>query len=706
MCSLAGAALAQDQSRGDPAKRRVEGPNAPPASVAAVEDAMFAQPYIDIDEWRDAPVRHRYVHGGFKGTDTRFSFYFPPKAQYQGRFFQYVTPVPDSENLSQGAKGEEDKIGFSVSSGAYFVETNGGGAASTGAPGSRVDPTIAAYRANAASAQYSRTLAEQMYGPKRPYGYLFGGSGGGYRTLGSMENTEGVWDGAVPFVIGSPMAIPNMFTVRMYAQRVLGDRLALVADAADAGGSGDLYAGLNGEQRAALTEITRMGFPPRGWYAWKTMGMGAFPVLYPGVAAADPGYFTDFWTKPGYEGFNPPPSLIDARIQYKAKVVKLITAADANAMGLKIRPQMGQARGSANSAWQAMIGPGGAQLPVGFQLDSVPKETVSGADLLVNTGAAAGKRLPMQRVENNVVLLGGGVFGNGADAAAKVQVGDEVQIDNSNFLAAQTYHRHQVPSAEYHAWDQFRGPDGKPIYPQRPMLLGPLFTKATSGTINTGKFHGKMILLENMMDIDALPWQGDWYRQRARDNLGPQLEDNLRLWYTDRANHGDNTHPGDATQVVSYLGVLQQALRDVSAWVEKGVPPPATTNYRIVDSQVVTPSTAGERRGIQPVIRLTANGAARAEVGVGQPVAFAATVDVPPGTGKLVSAEWDFDGAGTFPEKAKFKPAGHEALKVSHAFAKPGTYFAVLRVASQRQGDANTPFTRIRNLERVRIVVK
>ncbi len=90
-------------------------------------DTLFSKPYIDVDEWREKPVHHRYVHGGFKGTLTKFSFYFPAKEQYQGHFFQYVTPFPDSETLSQGASGEEDKIGFSIVSGAYFVETNGGG---------------------------------------------------------------------------------------------------------------------------------------------------------------------------------------------------------------------------------------------------------------------------------------------------------------------------------------------------------------------------------------------------------------------------------------------------------------------------------------------------------------------------------------------------------------------------------------------------
>src|SRR5437867_6658549 len=67
----------------------------PPALYSPDADPMFAQPYIDKDEWRETPVRHRYIHGGFKGTETRFSFYFPPKQQYRGHFFQHITPVPD-----------------------------------------------------------------------------------------------------------------------------------------------------------------------------------------------------------------------------------------------------------------------------------------------------------------------------------------------------------------------------------------------------------------------------------------------------------------------------------------------------------------------------------------------------------------------------------------------------------------------------------
>jgi hypothetical protein len=35
-------------------------------------DPIFKVPYVNADEWRDKPVRHRYVHGGFKGTEARF----------------------------------------------------------------------------------------------------------------------------------------------------------------------------------------------------------------------------------------------------------------------------------------------------------------------------------------------------------------------------------------------------------------------------------------------------------------------------------------------------------------------------------------------------------------------------------------------------------------------------------------------------------
>ncbi|MFD1613206.1 hypothetical protein ACFSCW_15480 [Sphingomonas tabacisoli] len=684
-----------------------QAPSAAPAVKTAgyspEGDPYFAQPYVDIEEWRETPVRHYYVHGGFKGTETRFSFYFPPKEKYDGHFFQLHTPVPDNENLAQNPNGfgGTDLIGFSVDSGAYFVETNGGGKFDLGSMDfMKRDPTIAAYRAAAASAAYSRVVAKRFYGTdKRPYGYAFGGSGGAYRTIGSFENTVGVWDGVVPFVMGSNMAIPNMFTVRIRAMRILGDKLDQVVDAASPGGSGDIYAGLTPLQADALREVTRMGFPVESWFGWRTMGIHGFAALYQGVVFADPGYFTDFWTKPGYLGHDHPEQFEGARMQFKSSIATPITAADAARQRINIDASHEEERGGVDTAFKIPEGAAGQRIAAFRLTGTPPKIPFLGGDLIVQSGAAKGKKLPVARVIGDIVVLGIA----DAKVAAQLQAGDEVQVDNSNFLAAETYHRHQVPDASYKVWDQFRKADGTPIYPQRPRLIGPGFVQATGGSILTGKWTGKMIVVESLWDREAMPWQADWYRTQVRRFQGDATNANMRVYMTDHALHGGIEDP---SRIVSYNPVLQQALRDVSSWVEKGIAPPASTNYRIDDGQVVVPVTAAERRGIQPVVRLNVANGKRADIKAGDTVELVGTLEVPPGAGKLVAAAWDLDGQGKFAITARV-PAGatRTTVRLKHRFDKPGTYFPSLRGTSQRQGNTKTPYARIENLDRVRVVV-
>ncbi|MCB2076846.1 MAG: hypothetical protein KDE55_04000 [Novosphingobium sp.] len=663
-------------------------------------DETFAQPYIDKDETRANPVPHRYVHGGFTGTDTRFSYHFPAAESYRDRFFQYITPVPDSETLSQGRTGEEDSIGMALASGSIFIETNGGGPKAA-EMGVGADQTIGAYRANAAAARFARHVAQQVYGPHRTYGFAYGGSGGAYRTVGSIENTTGVWDGAVPFVMGSPMAIPNMFTVRLLAMRVLGDKLDDVVDALDAGGSGDPYATLDRQQAAVLREVTAMGFPPESWYAWRTMGPHAFALLFGGIRMVDPAYFRDYWTTPGYAGHDTPELFADDRVQLATTVSEIITVAQAEAMGLDFGRQPGQAKGTADLAWQAMGLSSAEDMPVAFRLADTPK---SDALLLADLMLPDGRKLVLHDVKGNIAIAGI----NDPRLVVSVRVGDKVTVDNSDILAVQTYHRHQVPdNKQYPVWDQFRDKDGKPLYPQRPMILGPMFTKNAVGSIPTGKFDGKMILVENLWDREALPWQGDWYRQRVDEQAQGSLDERFRIWLTDRALHGDHAKQDDPTRVVSYIGMLHQSLRDLAAWVQDGVEPPASSNYKVVDGQIEVPASAEARKGIQPVVHLDANGAKRVEVPAGQPVAFTGKIAVPPGAGSIVAAQWDFEGTGEFVGESGLPMRLREhTVQATHSFAKPGTYFAVLKGVSQRQGDPDTPFARISDLDRVRVVVR
>ena len=655
-------------------------------------DSDFTDVYLDVDEWRPDPVPRRYLHGGFRGTETRFSIHLPPSQHYGGRFFQYITPVPDSEHLSEGQRGEQDKISFAGDSGAIFVETNGGGP-SAADPFSGVDPTIGAFRANAAVARYVRDAAVEMYGPHRVYGYAFGGSGGGFRTIGGAENTVGVWDGFVPYVIGSPMSIPNCFTARMHAMRVLRDRFDGIVDALEPGGSGDPFADLDEEQAAALIEVTRMGFPLRSWFAHRTMGMHALAVLYPGVRAMDPEYFEDFWIVPGYLGADGSPSLERDRVQVSTGIAQLLSAADLTAAGIEQGDRPGESTGAADDAWM-----GSTSVPVvAVRVAQGPSVEPGAAELLITSGRSAGARIVVTKVVGDVAVLG--------PAAPKVleglAIGDELTLDNSGFLALQTYHRHQVPAAEYAAWDQFRGDDGIPLYPQRPLLVGPIFAAAAAGTVQSGSFTGRMIVVESLLDREAYPWQADWYRARVREHGG---EDRLRVWMTENALHGDFETQEHPHRTVSYLGQLHQALRDLAAWVEDEVAPPPSTLYEVRDGQVIVADEALDRLGIQPSVTIEVGGSSSANIRAGDEVVLAAHASTP-GVGLIVAVEWDLDGSGEFATKSRIEPAASVHVEVRTAYRQLGAHVAAVRVTAHRDARTDTPFAQLHNVARARVNV-
>ncbi|OLS22751.1 MAG: hypothetical protein ThorAB25_25220 [Candidatus Thorarchaeota archaeon AB_25] len=659
-------------------------------------DPLFTEPYVDIDEWRDEPVRHRYVHGGFKGTDTRFSIYFPPKEQYEGRFFQYIQPISGDENVAHtpGPYTSSYSMDFAIDSGGYLVISNLGRMDMfTGD-----DPTIGGYRTSAAVAKYSRVLASEMYGDHRPYGYAWGGSGGAYKTISCIENTDGVWDGVVPFVHATPISIPYNFSVQAHAMRVLEDKMPAIVDAVEPGGSGDMYADLNEEERAALTEVTKMGFPPSAWFHYRMIAFGytgVLTTLFDQIIKTDPTYVEDFWKVPGYLGADPPESLQRRRINHETTISKLLMPSDLREMGIPVAY-------SADAA--SDIEP-----PAAFIMENLPEGDLQGASIFLRSGDAEGCVLYIAGAFDNMVMI---AFGqDNFRRLVDIKVGDKVEIDNSVYLAFQTYHRHQDPPPEYYVFDQFRDADGNPLYPQRPEEFR---AETGAGSIQTGRFTGKMIVVQNIMDEIAYAWQADWYRTKVKAALGEQFDDNYRLWFIDRALHTPpvvtplDSPPVVTTRVINYGGVLQQALRDVSAWVEKGVAPPMSTPYEVVDGQVQVPPTAAERKGVQPLVTVEVNGGVRADVKAGKKVKFSAVIEAPPDAGSIVGVEWDFEGDGDFPVVQKLKDTKSDRVKVktTYAFSEGGTYFPALRATLHRQGDSQTPYARVQNIGRVRVVVE
>ncbi len=650
--------------------------------TATCVDPVLNQPYIDEDQpgtitdpTTGMTVSFRYIHGGFTGTAARFAFYFPSPDKYRGRFFETTYPTLSQENAASGCPSigtSYCSVAFAISNGAYVVSTNNAGGVPTGG-------ALAPYRTNAAAAKFSRVVAEKRvyHTSARPRGYIYGASGGAYQTVGAMENTSGVWDGAVPMVFGVPNAIPSFMTVELLALRVLADKLPQIADAMAPGGSGDPYAGLTPEQQAVLQEVTKLGFPLRGWWQYATLNGGGFYAVEPAVRAIDPSYVNDFWTQPGYEGSDP--SVQAARVQYDSTVTGLV--------------------GNPAS---------------GLLLASVPTGDLDGADLNVLSGPEAGQTVPIGNVTGNTLTFG--PLANPA-VTSQITAGTSVELDNSWLIALQYYQRHQVPTPDEYGWNQYRGPNGQPLEPQRPILVGPLLAASTAGSVASGHFYGKMIMLESTMDVQAYPWSADWYSKQAQAALGSSFGNSFRLWYMDNADH-DPEGPAAtdaADHIVSYTGEFQQALLDLDAWVAHRAQPPASTNYSIdANNQVQLAATAVRRHGVQPVVTLTARTRAwvhaspgqRIYVAAGQPVTFSMDAQVPPGAGKIVKVEWDFEGTGSFTVTSALTRIGPRVrLHETYTFTNPGTYFPVVRVTSQRYGNTTTPYGLVQNLASIRVIV-
>jgi hypothetical protein len=329
--------------------------------------------------------------------------------------------------------------------------------------------------------------------------------------------------------------------------------------------------------------------------------------------------------------------------------------------------------------------------------------------LTITSGKATGCNLWIPGLVGDVVLTGVGeaYF----ERLGGVAPGDEVLIDNSPYLAFQTYHRHQV-HPDYPVWDHFLV-DRVPVYPQRPNVIGTSMSRPGTGTVQSGRFGAKMIVVESLMDEAAYPWQAAWYDDLVHEVQGDGAAERFRLYFVDHAMHmapmdmPDDPPPVGRTRYISYAGVLQQALRDLANWAEQDIPPPSSTRYEVVQGQVHVPAVASDRGGVQATVEVAANGSDRADVSVGEGVTFSAFIEVPPGAGTLVGAEWDFEGYGTFPVQVEGLDGSSSRYRAeaTYAFDQPGTYFPALRVASHRQGDLKSHYARVLNLGRVRVVV-
>lgn len=681
------------------------------------EEKVFVDPFLDKDEIQETSGKKiRVFHGGFRNTGLKFSICFPtdPK-DFEGRFFQYLSPFPgpDEEIASFGKSGLNDMIGFAVSHGGAFVESN---MAATMAFGNPPDATQF-FRSSAAVANYCRQLAMEKMGYEgHVYGYVFGGSGGAYKTYACAEQTT-IWDGAMPFVPGCPMALPNVIFARGHALRILRNKMDRLIDWIRPGADFDIWDELDAEEAQALKEVTAFGYPYEAWIQYKFAGDGSLPVLVPGVKRSDSSYFEEFWTKPGFLGTVEGSTAQRDRIRLDTKITEVHIPtpeeiqAETDKWAKLDEDAANDGTNGVNSAWTKMMETcemGHPYIRIAADLGEGIYE--KGLEIRVTGGEAEGKVLNLGLYEDGKLYIGKGFGPGSVEAVLKaLKSGDPVHLDNSDYIAIQTYHRHQVPEPEYRVWDMYRNEDGTPKYPQRQTLLGYGFAYSGCGNIQTGQPACKTITLSSLADDSAFPWMAAWYDDRVTENFGEEKEDNYRLYYNEHTYHGYQQDTVDPTTVTSYAGILFQALVDLSNWVEKGIQPPKATQYKVENGQVTVPKNAKERCGIQPVVDVTVNGKKRHETVVGQPVHFEAIAEVPEGCGQIIDARFSFDGNMRFPGEAKVEllENGTKArITGEHTYDTVGTFFVTLQIMSAREEALDDIYTQVKNIDSMRIVVR
>jgi hypothetical protein len=249
--------------------------------------------------------------------------------------------------------------------------------------------------------------------------------------------------------------------------------------------------------------------------------------------------------------------------------------------------------------------------------------------------------------------------------------------------------------------DQYRNVDGSAKYPQREdiSVLSHSNYRTMGGRIETGDIKTKVIVLEGMADHLSWPIFNVGYAERIQKTLGAAKASGMMRFYL----HDNGSHSTAAGQP----GIFQQSVIDLMAWAEQGFAPPPSSRYTINNGQVILAPEAADRHGLQPVISFTANGGARAVVGVNQPVNLAAKLEMPPAAGKITQFHWIVDGVTDEAATILSKPKLLHNVTRTVSFDAPGTYLVRLHVNGQRDGHvapANQTLTQ--NFQDVRVVVQ
>jgi hypothetical protein len=611
-----------------------------------------------------------------------YEFRFPAKEYWHNRSFQAEHP--------SGGGHVDNQMAFT--NGAYSIRW-------TSATAPNAVNTI---RHEAAAAKVGKVLADKLYGnTAKIYNYIWGCSGGGIVAVGHAENVSGVWDGVQPQCLGltGVSTYHSFHWQALYTMAIPEAKRNAIAAAAVQGGTGDVYAGLNDEEKSVLNEFLAAGYP------LEVIGnhfKSLTPLVDPiDIRLADPTYEVDFWTKPGYAGTNPPNYLKAAHVDGWATITGITRDANGTPTAVQFDPATLPKLGTVGDNYLEyfVYGPDGTtrivdpKRGVGTPTEQRPRFTLAGK-LNPTTATLALTGLEFKTyggtdtpIPNNPILLNA------------LRVGGKIRVNNNFILAMYYYPRYSnIPGIR--SYDQYRNADGSAKYPQRKDLgvLAWAQYRTIGARLETGDVKTKTMIIEGRGDNLSWPIFNSSYAEMIQRTLGkPKADQMMRFYLHDNGRH--TTGGGEP-------GIFQQSIQDLMAWAEKGIAPPPSTKYTVRNGQIIPPDSAAERGGLQPVMDLTANGVRRPTVGVGQPVELAAKAEMPPKTGDIVQYMWTVAGTADAATNVA-KPQTSANINRTITFDKPGEYVVRLTVSGQRDGLVNPAnLTLAQNWKEVRVVVQ
>ena len=248
-------------------------------------------PYTEVTGHFPATKTVDTLPPGVRQSPTTFQqnyvFRFPAKEFWRNRSFEQQHP--------SGGGVVDNRMAFT--DGAYSVNWMS----------ASIPNAVASHRHEAAATQVAKAYANKLYGnTAKIYSYFWGCSGGGMVAMAAAENVTGVWDGVEVQCTGTKVDAPyhSFYWQALYTMAIPKEKADAIAAAAVPGGTGDIYAGLNEEEKSVLNEFISAGYPlPVIGNHFKSL----MPLVDPiDVRLFDPTYEDDFWSKPGYAGANPP----------------------------------------------------------------------------------------------------------------------------------------------------------------------------------------------------------------------------------------------------------------------------------------------------------------------------------------------------------------------------------------------------------------